>query len=149
VQIGTDIENSVLTPECVFGFHVVKHHFSYKSMDRSSPLMKIFFPDPAIALKFSSAQTKTEATVNSVLAPESKRLVQEAFQPSNIPFCSISTGRSNHGSIKVFPILIQYFDFKNSGTQSKFIELKNILNETSNTIAVMLIDASKTFGILN
>jgi hypothetical protein len=76
-------------------------------MDCSSPLMKILFPDSEIAQKLSSAQTIKEAIVNSVLAPDSKRLVHEPFHASNIPFCRFLTDSLNYVSIKVFPILIQ------------------------------------------
>lgn len=56
---------------------------------------------------------QTEAVVNSVLAPHSVKELIKSLQ--GIPFCGVSTDASNHGAVKVFPLMIQYFDYENDG----------------------------------
>ena len=50
----------------------------------------------------------------------------------------MATDSSNHKAIKLFPIVIQYFDWKKGGLQSKLVEVKNTLNETSDIIATRI-----------
>ena len=135
VKPGSKVEDSVTAAEGTFAFHTVKHHFSYKSMDCTSALFKKTFPDCDVVRKFSSARTKTEAIVNSVLAPYSVESVLKTFEEHDIAYCGVSTDGSNHGSIKIFPVIIQYFDWRNGGLQSKIIEIQNVPDETADTIA--------------
>ncbi|CAM2113191.1 unnamed protein product [Caretta caretta] len=104
-------------------------------MDCTSVLLKKTLPDSEVARKFSSARTKTEAIVISVLAPHSVDVVLKTFEENDIAYCGVATDGSNHGSVKIFPVIIQYFDWKNGGLQSKLIEVQNIPNETANRIA--------------
>ena len=90
--------------EAAWSFHTVKHHNSYRSMDCTSALLKKTLPDSDTAKKFSCARTKTEAIVDSVLAPHSVEVAHEALK--YIPYCGVSTDGSNHGAVKIFPIII-------------------------------------------
>lgn len=94
------------------------------------------FDDSNTAKKISYVRTKTEAIVNNVLAPHSLKVINEYLK--NIPFISIATNASNHGNIKMFPILIQYYDYLNGG-MVKIIDLKNTKNETSDTVSEFLL----------
>lgn len=47
----------------------MKQHSNYKTLDCNSVLLKRIFPDSEIACKFSSAWTKTEAIITSVMTP--------------------------------------------------------------------------------
>ena len=104
-------------------------------MDCTSALFKKTFPDCDVVRKFSGAHTKTETIVNSVLAPYSVESVLKTFEEHAIAYCGVSTDASNHGSIKIFPVIIQYFDWRNGGLQSKIIEIQNVPDETADTIA--------------
>ncbi|CAM4571952.1 unnamed protein product [Leuciscus chuanchicus] len=131
-------EDAAHAAEGAFAFHTVKHHHSYRSMDCTSALLKRTFTDSANVKKFSSARTKTEAIVNGVLAPHSVDTTLDALQ--DIPYLGIATDGSNHGAVKIFPIMIQYFDWKQGGVQSKLIEVKDTPDETAETIAKYLIE---------
>ena len=133
VSPGSKIDESVSAAEGTLAFHSVKHHHSYKSMDCTCKLIKSIIPDSDIAIKMSCARTKCEAIVNSVLAPHSIDMVVEAM--SNVRYCGVATDGSNHGSVKLFPILIQYFDWKNGGLQSKLIDVHSVSDETAVTIS--------------
>ncbi len=71
--------------------------------------------------------------MNGVLAPHSVEVTREALK--EIQYCGICTDGSNHGAVKIFPIIIQYFDWKNGGEQTKLIEVKDTPNEKAETIA--------------
>lgn len=113
--------------------HTVKHHNSYRSMDCTSALFKKVFPDSETAWKISSACIKTEAIVSPVLASYSVDITLKAIE--EILYCGVSTDRSSHGAVKIFPLLVQYFDWKSGGVQSKWTELKNTPNESADNIA--------------
>ncbi|CAM2097290.1 unnamed protein product [Caretta caretta] len=132
---GRKSEDAVTAAEGAFAFHTVKHNDSFKSMDCTSVLLKKTFPDSEVAWKFSSARTKIEAIVISVLALHSVDVVLKTFEENDIAYCGVATDGSNHSSVKIFPVIIQYFDWKNDGLQSKLIEVQNTPNETANTIA--------------
>ena len=97
--------------------------------------MAKIFPDFSTAKKFSCARTKIEAIINNVLAPASVQCVLNDIQEYEIMYLGVSTDGNNHKSIKLFPIVIQYFDWKNGGMQSKLLDVRSPKNETSLTIA--------------
>lgn len=134
VKPGSEAED-VSAAEGAYAFHTVKHHGSFLSMDCSSVLLKKTFPDSEVARKFSSARTKTAAIIKAVLAPHSVDVALKSLKENEVVYCGIATDGSNHDALKLFPVIIQYFDWKNGGLQSKLIEFKNTPNETADTIA--------------
>jgi hypothetical protein len=68
MKLGNKSNDAVLAAEGVLAFHTVKHHSSYKTADCTSIPLTLF-PDSEIARKFSRARTRTEAIINSVIAP--------------------------------------------------------------------------------
>lgn len=130
--------------EGALSFHTVKHHNSYKSMDCTPALIRQMCDDSDIAKKLSCARTKTEAIIDQVLSPHSINVVISAL--SNVPYLSICTDGSNHGSTKMFPVLIQYFEASN-GIQVKLLDLKNTPNEKSETISELLIQTLNKYKL--
>jgi hypothetical protein len=124
MKSGSKSDDAVLAAEGAFAFHSMKHHSSYKTADCMSVLFKIIFPDSEIARRFSSAQTKTEAIVNSVIAPHAIENIKQVFTNNTVSYCGVATDASNHNAAEVFPVVIQYFDWKNGGLQSKLIEMQ-------------------------
>ena len=133
--------------EGTLAFHTIRHHHSFRSMDCTSKLQRVLFKDSNIAKQASCARTKCEAIINSVLSPHSVNLTIDVLK--GISCFGLATDASNHGSLKIFPILIQYFDVKNGGINTKVIELKAAPNEKAETIATYIIDTVKKFGIEN
>jgi hypothetical protein len=99
--------------------------------------LKSTFPDSEVAQKCSSARTKTEAIVNSVLAPNS---VKAAYR-------GVATDGSNHGSIQIFPIIIQYFDWKNGGLQSQLIKVRNTSDKSVETVSSYIKETLEKMGL--
>lgn len=105
------------------------------------------FPDSKIAQHISCGRTKASRIVSKVLASHSlEKLISEL---QDIRFISVSTDASNHGAIKLFPVLIQYYNYKNGGTQTKVLEVTEQKNETSDTIVKMLVDLLRKYKLLD
>jgi len=148
VTQNTKNEEKILAVEATLAFHTVRHHHSYKSCDCSTKLYRLMFCDSEVASKISSARTKTEAIVNNVLAPHSLKEVLKIINDNNISFIGVCTDGSNHAAVKIFPILIQYFD-KNFGIKHNLIELKSLPDETSETICNLLIETLENMNLLS
>ena len=63
------------------------------------------------------------------------KYVLNDIQEHGIMYLGVASDSSNHQSTKLFPIVVQYFHWKQGGFQSKLLEVKNTTNETSLTIA--------------
>ncbi|CAH1163556.1 unnamed protein product [Phaedon cochleariae] len=128
----TNIELQISAAEGTLAFHTVHHHLSFRSCDCSVKLIKKIIPDSSMAKKISCARTKSEAIIVGVIAPYSLNMAVQDAKKSNV--IGIATDASNHGSLKVFPVLIQFFD-KRMGLSLRLIEVGNLENEKSDTIA--------------
>jgi hypothetical protein len=70
-----------------------------------------------------------------VLAPHALKSVVTEAKEAN--YAGILTDASNHGNIKLFPVLIQYFSVTN-GITTRIIELEDLKNENAETISTYL-----------
>ena len=135
-KTGTQTEDNVATGEATMAFQIVKHYQSYKSNDCTSPLVRKLFPDSNISKKYSCVRTKVEAIiVNNVLSPMTVKYVLNDIQEHGIMYLVVATDSSIYQSTKLFLTVVQYFDWKHGGLQSKLLEVKSTTNETSLTIA--------------
>jgi hypothetical protein len=82
-----------------------------------------------------------------VLAPHAVQAVIKSLQ--GIPFCVVSTDASNHGAVKIFPILIHYFDYEYGGLQIKLLEVESKPNATAQTIAAYVSETASNYGLLS
>ncbi|KAK4887178.1 hypothetical protein RN001_003449 [Aquatica leii] len=84
-------------------------------------------------------QSETSGLQNfGVLEPHSLKFINK--QLNEILYVGVSTDASNHNSVKMFPILIQYFD-QHSGMKIKVVDLQSITGETSEMVSEMLISS--------
>jgi phage tail sheath gpL-like len=90
---------------------------------------------------------KIEAIVNSMLAPHAVQAVIKSLQ--GIPFCRVSTDASNHGAVKIFPILIHYFNYENGGLEIKLLEVESKPNATAHTVAASVSETVSNYGLLS
>ncbi|CAK1597427.1 unnamed protein product [Parnassius mnemosyne] len=130
--------------DATLAFHVVKHHQSYKSMDCTSQLLKNLFHDSDLAKNLACASTKTEDIINNVIAPYTIEILLKKLE--DIVFFGLSTDASNHNADKIFPIIIQYFDWK-TDMESKMLEFTSLENETSLTIANYLLATLEKYNL--
>lgn len=98
-------------------------------MDWTLKLNTVINSDPEITKEVSCTRTKTKAIVNNVLAPHS---VAMALQYLN--YLGVSTQGNIHGSLKLFPVVIQYLH-KVKFIESELIDLNDMINEKSEMTA--------------
>ena len=139
VTTGCKTEDEVCAAEGTYAFHTVKHHNSFLSMDCTSSLLKKMFPDSDSIKKFSCVRRKTEAIITSVLAPYSIEATLKNFDENDVAYCAIATDGSTHDELKLFSVLVQYFDWKNGGIQFEMIELTNLMK-----LLIQLLNTYKT-----
>ena len=63
-------------------------------------------------------------------------------------YLGVATNSSYHQSTKLFPIVVQYFDWKHRGLQSKLLDVKSTTNETSLTIAYKVKETLTKMGLI-
>jgi hypothetical protein len=59
----------------------------------------------------------------------------QVLKNNTVSYCGVATDASSHYAVKVFPVVIQYFDWKNGGLQSELIEVLQQLNGAAETVA--------------
>ena len=79
--------------------------------------------------------------VTRVLAQYSIDAVLKSFEKHDIVYYfGVAPDGSNHKELKLFPTIIQYFNWRKGGLQSKLIEFTNKAKETADTIATYVKD---------
>lgn len=139
VRARSEPKTEVQAAEATLVFHTVKHNQSFNSLDCTVPLQKCLYADSKIAKEVTCARTKAEAILKNVLAPYVLKNILEDL--SDIKYISASTDASNHGAIKLFPLLIQYFDYQKDGIQVSLVDIKLQPNETSEIITHYVYDS--------
>lgn len=127
-MIKQDTPEDILirSAELTTAYRVVKHHESFNSLDCTTKLNSVIYPDSNIASKQSTARTKATAIIKNVLAPHPIEQVKAEIE--NVAFYGVSTDSSNHKDDKMFPLLIQYFTEK-EGLQIKLLKLDILPND--------------------
>lgn len=80
-----------------------KAHQSFASSDCATNIFKMCFD----LKEFSCAQTKCQAIIRNVFAPHVKELLSKDLKDCN--YVTIYTDASNHGSTKLFPVVVRFF----------------------------------------
>ena len=108
-------------------------------MDCGNKLSKQIFDDSRTAKQMQRGRTKAEAIIIGVLSSESVRHIQQDLNVSTnfsshrcLPY-SVSSDASNHGNIKMFPLIVQYFTPK-TGINVKLLDFYEDPKETSDDI---------------
>ena len=83
---------------------------------------------------------QTEKVVTSVLAQYSIDTVLKSFEKNDIAYFGVATDGSNRNKLKLFLIVIEYFDWRKGDLQSKLIEFTNKANATAYAIATYVED---------
>ena len=82
--------------------------------------------------KFTCARTKAQKIIQNVVCPYAVGLLATDLETAN--FVSIYYDASNHGDIKMLPVLVRYFN-ADAGIQVKVLELSNVKGESSELIS--------------
>jgi len=126
----TDLPSSkdfeVAAAEATWAYHTVQGNHSFRSNDCASSLIQTCFEQ-----KFRCAHTQSEAIVVNVLAPMAIHELNDHLRKAIR--ITLLTDASNHGSTKLFPVLVRYF-LPYEGVQVKILEFQEQPGETSNII---------------
>lgn len=126
--------------EGVWAYYVIKANHSFLSSDCASKLFRTCFE----MRKFHCARTKCEAIVTNVFAPYANKVLETELSDRN--FVSISTDASNHGNIKMMPVVVRYF-IPTVGVHVRLFEFSSEKGETSSIIAHMIKATAEKFQI--
>lgn len=117
--------------EGVWSYHLIKENHSFRSADCASKIIRSCFE----LSKFHCARTKCEAIVINVFAPYLMDELKKDLEHAH--FIIIMTDASNHGNIKMFPVLIRYFH-QTEGVKVRIIEFSSEKGSTSEIIFDLL-----------
>lgn len=124
--------------EGVWAYHVIRSNHSFRSANCASKIIRSCFA----LVKFTCARTKCEAIASGVIAPYVFRELQNDLAKCH--FVTLITDASNHGNIKMFPVLVRYFS-ETEGVKIKIVELTSESGETSDVIVALLNSAMEKF----
>ena len=62
---------------------------------------------------------RTEPIINSVIAAHAVENITQVFKNNTVSYRGDVKDASSHSAVKVFPVVIQYFDWKDGGVQSE------------------------------
>ncbi|GFQ97085.1 uncharacterized protein TNCT_651191 [Trichonephila clavata] len=119
----TSKDLDIAAAEDVWAYHTIQENHSFRSNDCASKLIQLRF-EP----KFTCAGTKSEAIVVNVLTPIAIKKLIDDLDKSNC--ITILNDASNHGSKKIYPIVVRYFQ-SYVGVQVKILDLQDQPGETS------------------
>ena len=128
----SSLDVNIRAAEAAMVHHTVIHHQSFKSMDCTSSLVGIIFNDSNIAKNFASARTKTAAIITGVLSPYSVELLFRDLQ--KVSFVGMGIDSGNHGNMKMIPITVQYYDYRQGGIQIRLLDLLQTEDQKARTV---------------
>lgn len=128
--------------EGVWAYHLVKSNQSFSSSDCASKLIRTCF---AIE-NFHCARTKCEAIVTNVYAPYAEKMLQSELSVRH--YICLSTDASNHGNVKLMPIIVRFFG-PLIGVKVELLEFSSEKGETSEIISSLIINTAQKNQIVN
>lgn len=126
--------------EGVWAYHTIDANQSFKSSNCSTKIFRTCFK----MKKFSCSEKKCQAIVTNVLAPHVKAMLEQDLKECK--FVTIYTDASNHGNIKLFPVLVRYF-IPTIGVRVKMLDITAEGGETAEIISNLITSGAKKYGL--
>lgn len=136
----SDSDSHVAAMEGVWAYHVINSNNSFKSSDCATKIFKSCFK----LEKFSCSQKKCQAIVTNVFAPHAQQLLEQDLDRCN--YVSIYTDASNHGNIKLFPVLVRYF-IPTIGVRVRILNVTQEAGENSTIISELIESAASKYKL--
>lgn len=121
-----EMERNLAADDATFAYHVCMHNQSFRSMDCTSKIIRKLYDK-----KFTCGQKKTQAIIVSVLAPYAMAVFRNELEKAN--YVSIMIDSSNHGALKIVPVLVRYF-IPEEGIKTMVLEFLNVPCETTDQL---------------
>lgn len=120
--------------EGTWAYHIVSANQSFASSDCASNIFRSCF-----GLKeFSCSQKKCQAIITNVIAPHVIETIGKELKECN--YVTVYTDASNHGSTKLFPVVVRYFS-PITGVHVKVLEFTSEKGEDSDIITNLILSA--------
>ena len=95
--------------------------------------------------KFTCARTKCEAIVKNIFAPWALELVSQDLIKTEAIALSIDI--SNHGHLKLLPILARFYNNESNEIATKLIDFIDVKGETAEIISSEVLKVIEKFGV--
>lgn len=122
--------------EGVWAYHVVQSNHSFLSSDCASKLFRQCFK----INKFHCGQTRGRAIATNVFAPYARNVLKNDLAKRH--YITVSTDASNHGNVKMMPVVVRYFD-PTVGVKVKMLEFSSEKGAPSEIIASLIMRAAE------
>ena len=96
--------------ETLFTSFLVEHNVPLAVADHAGPIFRKMFPDSAVAKNYGCARTKTSYIVKT-LANDDEETIAKIMKTS--PYSIATDGSTDYDDVKMYPIVVRYFDFNN------------------------------------
>lgn len=126
--------------EGTWAYHGVNANHSFKSSDCASKNFRTCFKMKS----FACSQKKCQAIIVNVFAPKVTKMLNEHLDECS--YVSVYTDASNHGNVKIFPVLVRYF-IPTIGVQVKVMEIESTSGETSQIIEDLITETAVKFRV--
>lgn len=126
--------------EGVWAYHVINANHSFKSADCASKIFRVCFK----LTKFTCGRTKCQSIITGVIAPYGKQMLKDELNKCS--YVSVYTDASNHGNLKLFPVIVRYF-LSTDGVRVKVLEISSEKGETSLIISDLINSVVKEYGL--
>jgi len=126
--------------EGVWAYHTINANQSFQSSECAAKIFKTCFKME----NFSCSRTKCQVIVTGVFEPYAKQMLKNELEQCH--YVSIYTDASNHGSIKIFTVLVRYF-LPRVGICVKVLDISSKPGETSLIISDLIQTAICEFGL--
>jgi hypothetical protein len=134
------VDKKLAAQEGVWAYHVVNSNHSFASSDCASKILRECFD----IKKFSCSQTKCRAIIVNVFAPHAQELLKNELKECR--YVSLYTDASNHGNIKLFPVMVRYFR-PLEGLFVKMLDISSQTGENSDIIVQLLTTAVSEYEL--
>nr|XP_042911401.1 uncharacterized protein LOC122272173 [Parasteatoda tepidariorum] len=120
-------DDSVIRAEAYLTAILIEHNLPINCADHAGPLFCKMFPNDGIAKKYAAGRTKTTAIINEMATME-KESVVEILKES--PF-SVSTDGSNKSDVKLYPLVVTYYNEKSMIIESTLMSVPNLEGDST------------------
>lgn len=139
-QGATAEDLKIAALEGLWTYHTIDENHSFNSSTCASKIFRTAFD----LSKFRCSRTKCESIVTNVFGPAVEQMMKEELAQCH--YVTLLTDASNHGSVKMFPVMVRYF-LPTVGVKVRILELTSENGETGEIIFNLLQRTLQAYGL--
>lgn len=139
-MFSSSVNYSLAACEGAWVYHLINSNHSFLSSDCTSKLLRTCFE----IQNFHCGRTKSEAIATNVFAPFAEKVLGNDLSERH--YICLSTDASNHGNIKLMPVVVRYF-IPTVGIKVKMLEFSSEKGETSDIISSLIMKTAQKYQI--